>query len=587
MENNSFKNKIFNEIAELAWNEARGELTNPHSVKSINAFTQAIEELYGNKIAYEYRKSLLEQSPTPPTEEKPKEENPLEKDLDAIKIGMMTDVEKEAYLKKKREMEQSGTMDLEEDIISEASFMKPEYKAGHQIFLKGSKGPKWAPNLKNGDVLTILDDDPSVKTYGSGDFVKTLQLPNGTKVRIATSNVGGGSPELFNHLTGGGPSPKGEDWEALIICAYNGIDESSKEWARAQVYWSTYGEDAKKIADVFRGIIKSNKLSQLGSATAAINSDWGGTDKTPKTDILGNSNEKISLKKTGGSQLMSAGPKESIATFNAAIKMVGENQPTLLKSFLDTLEQKMGKMTEKGTITALEKLRDSGETLTPSQEKAIAEMEKLQLNAKELTNDMQSIFKDIYFKTCFCFEAATGTNKFSDKNAVANQLIEFDPSGKVTAHLKMDSINDAKPLASKNSFYVAFKTSGANPQASLVLRSKQLSKSKLIENITFRDIINEEFSKSKLGKTILIEASKQRIDEFALFNNLVKGFKNVTTKIKKQVEDILQTIMDRVKEAISYIKSLGGKMFDAIMNFLGFEVSDVMIKSSGPFALVK
>ena len=45
--------------------------------------------------------------------------------------------------------------------------------------------------------------------------------------------------------------------------------------------------------------------------------------------------------------------------------------------------------------------------------------------------------------------------------------------------------------------------------------------------------------------------------------------------------------MDRVKEAISYIKSLGGKMFDAIMNFLGFEVSDVMIKSSGPFALVK
>jgi hypothetical protein len=483
-------------------------------------------------------------------------------------------------------MKREKSDSLEEDIISEASFLDSKYKAGHQITFNKEKPPKWAPNLKNGDVLTIVDDDPSVKTYGSGDFVKTLQLPNGNKVRVASSNRGGGNADLFIHSERGGASPKGEDWEALIVCANNGIDESSKEWARAKVFWSTYSEDAKKIADAFRGIIKSKKLSQLGSSTAAIKPDWGGTNKTPKTDILGDSGEKISLKKAGGSQLMSAGSNEAIATFNAAIKMVGENEPKSLKSFLDTLEERMGKMSVKTTITALEKMRDSGKTLTPSQQKAIAEMEKLQLNAKEITNDMQSIFKDMYFKTCFCFEAATGTNKFSDENAVANQLIEFEPSGKITAHLKIESINDAKPLASKSSFYIAFKTSGANPQASLVLRSKQVSKSKLIENITFRDIINEEFSKSKLGKTILIEASKQRIDEFALFNNLVKGLKNVTTKIKKQVEDILQTIMDRVKQAITYIKTLGGKMFDAIMNFLGFEVSDVMISSSGPFPLV-
>lgn len=116
MENNSFIDNILNEITQLTWNEIRGELINPHSTKSINAITQVIEELYGSDIAYEFRKSLLEQSPTPPTEEKPKEENPLEKDLDAIKFGMMTDIEKEEYLKKKREMEQSGAMDLEEDV---------------------------------------------------------------------------------------------------------------------------------------------------------------------------------------------------------------------------------------------------------------------------------------------------------------------------------------------------------------------------------------------------------------------------------------------------------------------------------------
>ena len=145
MKNSSFKDEIFNEIAQLAWNEARGELTNPHSVKSINAFTQAIEELYGSKIAHEYRKSLLEQSPTPPTEEKPEKENPLEKDLDAIKLGMMTDAEKEAYLKKKREKSDS----LEEDV--------------------------WVKNIASGNVYIVKKANPSKHTPPSKDEIEKTE----------------------------------------------------------------------------------------------------------------------------------------------------------------------------------------------------------------------------------------------------------------------------------------------------------------------------------------------------------------------------------------------------------------------------
>ena len=44
--------------------------------------------------------------------------------------------------------------------------------------------------------------------------------------------------------------------------------------------------------------------------------------------------------------------------------------------------------------------------------------------------------------------------------------------------------------------------------------------------------------------------------------------------------------MKRVKEAIDYIKTLGEKMFNSILNFLGMEVSNVNINTSGPFPLI-
>ena len=76
------------------------------------------------------------------------------------------------------------------------------------------------------------------------------------------------------------------------------------------------------------------------------------------------------------------------------------------------------------------------------------------------------------------------------------------------------------------------------------------------------------------------------MDEFQLFNKLASGLKNVSAKVKNQVKNILSTIMKRVKEAIDYIKTLGSKMFNSILNFLGMEVSNVKINTSGPFPLI-
>ena len=138
----------------------------------------------------------------------------------------------------------------------------------------------------------------------------------------------------------------------------------------------------------------------------------------------------------------------------------------------------------------------------------------------------------------------------------------------------------------KNSFFVSFKTGGTSAKPYLSLRTKQISKSKLVESVTFRDIISEEFSKYNFGERILLESDRQQLDEFQLFNKLISNVKNVSKKVKDQVTNILSSIMKRVKEAIDYIKTLGGKMFNSILNFLGMEVSNVNINTSGPFPLI-
>src|SRR6056300_1531477 len=564
--------KLINYIAQQVWNEVGVTLnegiTNEESLK---ATYKVVSEIIGEEFAEELIKNLLEaeeedkkvDSKKDDTSEEPVEDEP-DFDSDDQK-SMMTQAERDA--------------------LNEASFLDPKYKPGHQIIV--ATPPPFAKKLKKGDVLTIVTDKPGEPDYGDGEYEKTLQFPDGTEFKVASKNTGYAS-SYFTHLKSGKAMPSGEDWESLIIVAYNNTFEGY-EWERAEKFWADYGNDARKIADSFKKEIKSKSLSQLGASTAPLNSDWGGSNKTPKTDILGDSDERISLKKAGGSQLMSGCQEEALATFDAAMKMVGENKPKILDSFLNTLEDKMGRMSQKGTISALEALRDSGEKLTPEQETAIAEMQQLQLNAQEINKDMSLVFKDIYFKSCFCFEAATGTNKFADKNAIANELIEFNPgNGKITAHLPMKKIEDAKPLAQSNSFYVSFKTGGGGSKPYLALRTKKMSKKQMLgeEVESFRDIVVEEFSKSDYGMSMLNEANEQQLNEFQIFNKLSKGLKNVSSKIKSQAKKILDAILKRIKQAFDAIKKLGRSMFDGIMHFLGMEVSSVKISSGGQFPLV-
>ena len=385
--------------------------------------------------------------------------------------------------------------------------------------------------------------------------------------------------------------PSGAQWEALIAIAVNKISgktwNSGPEWDDVGKFWGEYEKPSMKLGQEFMTKLKVKELSQLGGSTASTNPEWKGTDKTPKTDIIG-SGKKISLKKATGGQLMSAGQAEAISTFEAAMSMYSMDSKGKKKvlDVIDSIESDMGRMTTRGTIGSLEDLRDSGKTLTKDEQDKIAEMEGLQLNAKNLTNKLNSLFTDGVFKSYFCWEAATGTVKFKPSpNAIANVIVKFNETGTIKDYLLLDTpLTAGKTLAKGNDFFVSFKTGAANSRPYLALRSKNLRqvKSDISEGVTFKQIIKEELQKENCT---LSESTFEQLDEFAVWNKIKAKTKKFSSSVTNAIKRVYLAVMKRIKEAFNFIKTLGAKMINGLLNFLGLSVSNVRVVSGGKYPL--
>ena len=138
--------------------------------------------------------------------------------------------------------------------------------------------------------------------------------------------------------------------------------------------------------------LKVKELRQLGASTLPISKEWKGTNKTPKTDLI-YADERISLKKAGGSQLLSAGKFESISTVEVQMRMysIDPKGKRKVESLLDNLEKKMIKLSTKDTVGKIEKLAKQ-KNLSPEDKKKVAELDQGQLYADELTDEMEKLF---------------------------------------------------------------------------------------------------------------------------------------------------------------------------------------------------
>lgn len=414
--------------------------------------------------------------------------------------------------------------------------------------------------------------------------------------------------ELFVEKVKG---PNATQWEHLIVIAFNGGPKNAKtEYETVKQFWKRQDIQniATKIADdmIAKNIVpKNTKLVQVGSSNGSLTTEWkewGGSNTTPKTDVqTADGSIRISLKQSPKSQLLSSAAGETNATFQSAMAYMGENYSEQFAPIVDTIVSQMGKLTMNGTVATWRKIAatgktETGEDISIEQKDVVEEFKRLDVLQKELTKTANdTLFNDEKFKAAFCHEAATGTSKFSSESSIANVLVEFDTKGKVKSHRNIKSIDDVNDLASNNTFYVSFKGGGKNSKIYLSMRSRKTPKwmlkliNKKNESLkipTLATIINEELGSINLGKEILIENKIEKLNEYELFDKFVSRLKGATSKVKASIKKVVTKIMDRIKDALNAIMSLGKRIWNTLLDFIGFEVESVDITSTGEFPLV-
>jgi hypothetical protein len=180
----------------------------------------------------------------------------------------------------------------------------------------------------------------------------------------------------------------------------------------------------------------------------------------------------------------------------------------------------------------------------------------------------------------FTFEAATGTSKFSSKEAVADTLVGFDAdNGVVSKILTIKQMEDAKPIADATKFYFSFKSTGKNP---MIAMRGQIGESKSKRKIqTLSEIIVSEFGKfnKELGEgiqeTLMSETSN--LNELGILNNLTNFIEKIpgaVKGVKDKFVEIVKNIFEKISDAFDAIKKLGEKIIDGLMDFFGFVIDE-------------
>jgi hypothetical protein len=381
--------------------------------------------------------------------------------------------------------------------------------------------------------------------------------------------------------TQSGKDPTGEDWEAGITVALDKLAGKdfmkSPEWERFGKYWGDWEEQAMMTAEAFRKELKIKELKQTGSQRAKLSSTWKGTNATPKTDLIGGKH-RISLKKSGGSQLMSAGKDEAISTLEAAMATYGVSGKgkrefnILLKSFEDNLI----KMTEKGQMSDLRKKAQKNKALAKEIEIADAKTAKINEDIEKYINNSEG------FKSHFCWEAATGHGKFG-KNTwpTATLIVTFKGSGGIEKTLVLDTPEKAgKVLGKGNKFRASFKSSGSSAPY-LALRSQPASRKQLTAGYipTFAEIVVEE----TLNSGLFLTEDIQQLDEFAMLDKLKRGAGAISSKVVNAAKKALGAIQKRLSQAFNMIKKLGAKAWSGLMKFFGLVIGSVKTTSGGAY----
>jgi len=168
---------------------------------------------------------------------------------------------------------------------------------------------------------------------------------------------------------------------------------SNTQDVTVSIFTSATGESGSKVS-INKTMLLSALTIDASDLTSASFTDAGKKDKpskTPKTDVKGDRGQRISLKKKGGSQIMSAKRIEAFATLEVAFQKFGENESSELKKVFNTLKTGVldtSKSGYKGTIDTfkdkVKKLKDDGSP------QALKELEAMQNQIKDVEDATQA-----------------------------------------------------------------------------------------------------------------------------------------------------------------------------------------------------
>ncbi len=470
--------------------------------------------------------------------------------------------------------------------LNEASILKPDYVIGHSFIWQGTNkiiSSIFEPYEKVTIVKPVGNPDAF---YGDedGEYEKFFKGQKSGKFLHIKSNSQAPLSSSWTHYKEDGSPPAGAQWEDLIVVEYNNINgkKSDKKVVETWQKFPMFHETARAIADKFNSKIKSNELVHTGAGglKPTLGKIWqeeGASNTTPKTDIASKDfNERISLKKEGGSRLASPERKEAVAIVKAALKHCGQMDKNFGKELTAKMYSHMEKLSTTETVTSLNRRLKAGE-----EDSATKEFSKVDEQNKELSKYLEEIINHDRsvsgkFTKALVWEATTGAEKFGSKDdkSAANKIAKFDLSGNIEYHdVKSPNSKIIKTYSDKLKPYVSFKKGGGNSAAYSALQLALEQKEH--KPITANRIFIEELEKEGLGS--LMEESQVMLDEDILAtlkktaSSIGSGMKKMTDKVVKAFKNALK----RIKGFLSKIAKMGAEMFKKLLSFFNIEIERV------------
>jgi len=268
---------------------------------------------------------------------------------------------------------------------------KPVEQLDEAVFtpfeLAKSNGKYWKPlidKIKNGE--PILTENPSGEITISKTWLKEFDKVEKTEAGFKDYFKGGGrsfipiipatngqkytlkqiSKSTFTgkKSSGGKAIPKDAAYYEMAICKWHNINnvgmKEDTAVSAAEIEVDKYSNFSEHLDEVGQKIAKnlgkiSGKLIYTGKRSYSPSPNWTTSEGTPKTDIL-NSQYRVSLKKKGGSQLVSGGAGDAKGLFTAALefyKKEDDGNNKLASSIIATIDSKFNTFTADPTVTEI------------------------------------------------------------------------------------------------------------------------------------------------------------------------------------------------------------------------------------------